>query len=416
MGECQFNKDDWKCSLDAEKGNDYCYWHQEIKGKNPTLEKLEELKSKNISYVFLQEANLERANLQKANLEEANLQEAKLMEANLQEAELSGANLQEAKLMRANLQKAALYDANLQKAQLYEANLQKAALCDANLQEADLVGANLQKANLMMANLQKAALYDANLQKAQLYETNLRKADLQSAIFTGSNMQATLFDTESRLDGSNLKNANLNESFIDYAKSLRNATIFEEENLNEKEVNEQKADEANDYEDKRHYYLASQEVYNKLYHFYSDEGMDYRAKHAHYRRAEVRRKLLRVRNKWNSIKGISDRIKWGLDWVFLKTLTGYGDSIIKPVAISVFSIFAFGLGFFLLKGVQVEARSVQLLDYFYLSLTTFTGLGFANVQPDITVPLMQPLIMVESAVGVTMIALIIFVVTYQISR
>lgn len=411
MSKCQFKSlfrtFEWDCPLDAEESTDFCYWHQKIKGKEQIQEKLAELKGKKILFVFLQEAILMGANLQKVNLENANLQEAILEGANLQEANLDEANLQKARLMGANLQEANLAGANLQKANLGVANLQKACLGEANLQEANLELANLQEAYLGLANLQKACLERANLQEANLEEANL--AD--------SKMTMAVFDAKSRLDGSNLKNANLYRSYIDFAKSLRDATIFEKEDLSERETNEQRADEEIGREKKYALYRASLEVYNKLYHFYSDEGMDFRAKHGHYRRAEVTRKLLRVRHKWNTKEGMYDRIRsWGFDFLILKTLTGYGDSILRPILISAFCIFAFGFLFLLQKGVEVENRNVQILDYFYLSLTTFTGFGFSNVQPDITVPLMQPLIMLESAFGVAMIALIIFVITYQISR
>ncbi|MCM1987555.1 pentapeptide repeat-containing protein [Methanococcoides seepicolus] len=378
MSKCQFKKESYECPLDTEEGNNLCYWHQEIKGKNPSQEKLAELTETYINFAFLQEADLSFTNLQEANLMGANLQEANLMEAKLQKTNLIGANLQ----------------------------------------EANLIEAKLQKANLIGANLQEAVFFHAKLQKADLRGAKLQKADLRNANLTKSKIENTRFDTESMLDNAILKNANLHLSYIDLAKSLRNATVFEKENLHEKEVNEKIADCKKNREEKIAYYEASKEVYNKLYHLYSDEGMDFRTKHAHYRRAEVTRKHLRVRNKWNSVNGVLDRIKsWGFDWFILKMLTGYGESILRPILISLFWITTFGLMYKQLDGVLITGdRKIQLLDYFYLSLTTFTGLGFANVQPDITVPLMQPLVMVESTFGVAMLALIIFVITYQISR
>jgi hypothetical protein len=71
---------------------------------------------------------------------------------------------------------------------------------------------------------------------------------------------------------------------------------------------------------------------------------------------------------------------------------------------------------FVITGFKVAGRNTTAVDCLYLSTTTFTGLGFADVQPNVNVTLMQPLIMSESVIGVSMVALIIFVITYQISR
>ncbi|WP_196214141.1 pentapeptide repeat-containing protein [Methanolobus vulcani] len=433
--------------MDAEDGDDFCYWHQDIKGKKPTLEQLNELKNMAIHFVFLQganlidanlqsahlmnanlynaellvtnlqNANLSEANLQDANLSGANLQNANLSEANLQNANLSGAKLRNAELLAANLQNANLSEANLQDADLFEANLQDADLFEANLQKAELLRANLQKANLNGANLEKANLEMASLQKVYLRRANLKDTNLIGADLNGADMLESLFNSNTSLQGANLLNANLYLSFIDETKTLRYAQLFNEEKLSEKEINEQKGDSATERDDKYRYYQKSFEVYKKLYHFYSGQNMDFRASHAYYRSEDVRRKLLTVRNKWNSAVGISERIRsWGFNWFVLKQLTGYGEATMRPAYISIFWVCSFAIIYYFINGIVVEGRNVRLMDYFYLSLTTFTGLGFSNVQPNITVSLMQPLIMTESTFGILMIGLIVYLLTNQLSR
>jgi len=57
------------------------------------------------------------------------------------------------------------------------------------------------------------------------------------------------------------------------------------------------------------------------------------------------------------------------------------------------------------------------LDYLYHSITTFTSLGYSNIQPNLAVgPWPQILVAAESVLGILLMALIIFVVTYQVSR
>jgi len=90
--------EEWKCPLDALPREEYCYWHKEVDGKEPTEEQLEELKEKEIWGVYLQEADLSETNLQETVLAYANLREANLYMANLQWAYLSEVNLQGANL------------------------------------------------------------------------------------------------------------------------------------------------------------------------------------------------------------------------------------------------------------------------------------------------------------------------------
>lgn len=163
--------------------------------------------------------------------------------------------------------------------------------------------------------------------------------------------------------------------------------------------------------DKDILYEGSFEIYTKLYNFYSSNGYHLQAKHAHYRANESYRKLLLAKG------GFKNKFRARIfDGFILKFLAGHGDRIWNPIVSSAIGIFLFSLLFFLLNGIIVQGREAKLVDYLYFSLTIFTGYSFSNVQPDITIPLMQPLIMAESAFGLMMVALIIFVITYQISK
>jgi|GEM_PF-1882729 len=230
MPKCNYKKptSDWKCSLEALTGEDYCYWHKEDVKKKPNEVQIRDLKEKIIYDVYLQEANLKYANLQKAKLIEANLSRANLKYANLFEANLCIANLQGAKLSSANLQKATLSWANLQdaelscakfeKSDLREANLKKAKMGGANLQEVFLYRANLQETDLAIAQLQKANLNEAKLQGADLRNSNLQDADLSGAklhkaILFGTNFQSADLNGAD-LQGVNLRNANLKDAIL----------------------------------------------------------------------------------------------------------------------------------------------------------------------------------------------------------
>ncbi len=95
----------------------------------------------NLSYAFLNLANLSHTNLSKADLTAADITQANLSDCNLNESILLRANLQSVDLSRANLR---------------GANLNYACLNNANLTEADLRGAKLSRTDLKNANLDKA--------------------------------------------------------------------------------------------------------------------------------------------------------------------------------------------------------------------------------------------------------------------
>ncbi|RLI83152.1 MAG: hypothetical protein DRP01_09305 [Archaeoglobales archaeon] len=460
MRRCKFRfVDSLECPLEALPGEDYCYWHKEEDGKSPDDEKLEELKKYKILGVYLR----------KTRLRWRDLREAFLAYANLQEAELWGTNLQKAFLVYANLQGSDLHQANLQEADLCGANLQEARLCKANLQGSDLVGAELKRSDLREANIQGANLRVAKLQEADLWGAELQRANLSYVIV----------DSKTRLDRANLTYTNLYNSYIDETKSLRLAILGERE-INEfvadavgegielldlEKIREKRKEKASELIEKgavvhvsdkyrvilfdrdrgiamfkeegiefeylddvdefhldvdrqelrTELYKASYEVYNKLYNFYIQNGMIDEALKYHYRRCEVRRKLLRT------MGGFVNKLRsFFFDFLILKLLTGYGVKVGRPLIISAIIILFFAILYWATKGIVkiVNGRVVEpsLLDYLYHSIITFTSLGYANIQPNVSNPISQILVSAESILGALMISLLIFTVTYRISR
>jgi uncharacterized protein YjbI with pentapeptide repeats len=146
-----------------------------------------------LSGAYLSGADLSRANLSGANLSSANLGDAYLSRADLSNADLNNVNLNNAYLSRASLRGANLSDANLGDADLNGANLSLADLRSANLSRADLTRANLRSANLSRANLS-----DANLSDANLSDANLSRADFSGANLSRDNLQAVVWNTDTK--------------------------------------------------------------------------------------------------------------------------------------------------------------------------------------------------------------------------
>jgi len=438
MAKCKFKfrlgTREWKCPLEALPGEEYCYWHKEEEGKEPDNAKLMELKETEIFKVFLKKAKLSGKELQNAFLRFANFQGADLKRANLQDADLSGANLQEAELFDAKLQGVCLSFANLQGAVLFDANLQGAVLENANLQGADLESANLQGADFSLANLRGANLFLANLE--------------------GANLFGVRTDSETRLDGANLTCANLYLSYLDETKTLRNAKFESEKEINEivadflkrrnkdlavldvekierddsevvaelfeeglvryvsveivffdrkrrrvvrvpgnakrkifqrprkrrnseEESNYVEISELNDLIEReglekylykgsvKKLYEASYEVYNNLYYFYIQNGRLEEALDMHYRRCEVRRKLLREQGWINCLWS------WIFDFFILKLLTGYGVKIPRPL-IALGIIFVCHLVCHLWLMNELVSQVLAAAESFMMALLIFT--------------------------------------------
>ncbi|OFV65807.1 MAG: low-complexity protein [Candidatus Syntrophoarchaeum butanivorans] len=372
----------WECPLEALAGEEYCYWHREEEGKEPDDAKLRELKENTILGAFLRGAKLSGKELQEAflrfaNLEEANLSDAKLQEANLSFANLEGADLykvelQGADLLGANLQGADLSGANLQGADLYKAELQGADLSFAELQEADLTSVNLEGANLSGVRVDSETCLDgANLTYANLYlsyldETKtLRNAKFEKEIneiiadfLKVENKELAVFDVQKiRWSDPEVVAKLLEERVVRYVsvgvgmvffdrkrrrvvKNPENAEsrIFQrprKRRNSEKEENYVEISELNDLIEREgleeylyrggveELYEASYEVYNNLYYFYIQNGRIEEALDMHYRRCEVRRKLLREKGWINCLRS------WVYDFFILKLLTGYGVKILR---------------------------------------------------------------------------------------
>ena len=466
----------WDCPLDALPEAECCYWHREEDDKKPTEEQLKELKVKEIVGVYLQKAELYRANFRGANLSKANLQEAELDGANLQESNLDGANLQEASLDGTNLQGAELYLANLQEADLWGANLREANLSRTNLQGANLRGARfdskttLDNSILIGANLYRSYFDEAKsfrnatvfqnegdkeineivgdfidgwvvwiLERMPKYMVNIitkvlkkkptRYLHLKPYVLDVRTIEKNTPSIAKNLQGKYLIRYSPEGHKIIFFDWQSGCAIKNPENglwhkdnlarikeLTDTILNDDKIQPEFLYKGSRaDLYEASYEVYNNLYNFYVANGRLDQAAHVHYRRGEVHRKLRWVRG------GLKNRARSIFDLLALRTLIGYGDRIAYPLIFSGLMIGFFAILFQITNGIvkNVNDKSVvpDFGDCLYHSFTTFMGIGSSNISLNLAAGhLPKILVAAESGLGVMMMALIIFVVTYQVSR
>lgn len=191
------------------------------------------LSGSDLSFATLSGATLCGANLSGATLSSATLSGANLGGSNLSRADLSEATFIRANLSEATLIRAVLIRADLSGATLIRANLSEATLIRANIIRADLRGADLSYANLRGATLSEAKLSGAKLSGAFIGWTHFADIDLRtvkgletiehfgpSYISTG-----TLESSQGNIPEAFLRGAGLNDTFIEYVRSLTTRPI-----------------------------------------------------------------------------------------------------------------------------------------------------------------------------------------------
>ena len=92
------------------------------------------------------------------------------------------------------------------------------------------------------------------------------------------------------------------------------------------------------------------------------------------------------------------------------------EAMASAIIISLFA-FLFRLTNGIVKNVNGKMVAPDFVDYIYHSVITFTSLGYSNIQPNLAVGhIPQVLAAAESILGALMMALLIFTITYRVSR
>lgn len=146
-----------------------------------------------------------QARVQKKNLSEMNLRGIYFIDADLRNFNFHKSNLHEARFMKVDLRNVDFSQANLHEAKMWRGNLG-----GVNLSRADLRRTAIEYSNLSQANLQ-----NANLKDARLVEVDLRNANLAHA-----NLSGITFYNWAKIEGANLKGADLTSSHMINAKGL----------------------------------------------------------------------------------------------------------------------------------------------------------------------------------------------------
>ena len=400
-------------------------------------------------------AHLEGAYLRKAHLEGANLSEAHLEGADLSEAHLEGANLSEAHLEGADLSEAHLEGAELSEAHLEGANLRLAHLEGAYFGEVRVDGKTyfdfsyLNYSNLSFSYIDgtktlRNAEFDSKSEINEIVADLLRKKGYKIVVLDAVRIRKDHPDLYRLLIKIGILKYTAGRRGFSFNEKAENEVFF----FNKKKkyfvshpggecVKAEKAKEIaenldkyllqnppeGDKENPKKYkkellinlYEASYDVFNMLYYFYIQNGKLDEALEMHRRRSDVRRKILMVKGGWTRVRAIF------YDLVILKFLTGYGLNVLRPIFLSFLTVIIFALLFWATGGISKLVNGISykpdFWDYLYHSVITFTSLGYSNIVPNLEIGhLAQGLVAAESILGAFLIALIIFTITYRVSK
>jgi len=323
---------------------------------------VDDLRGISLNGAELRRANLSYAYLQGADLFGAILEGADLTEANLDSAYLRGADLTGARLGRANLAEATLESAKMQDVDLTGADLR-----NANLSSATMVHANLTAANLRAALLANADMRQANMQNCAMPQAVMREADLQDADLFQARFDSTFLYQVQLGKARNIRDIRWGDSvysryFIGEELSLKTSEDFR----------------------------RAEVTYRDLKMLYRRELLDDLANEFHYRENEV----ITCSYPWFSPVRI-------LRLLFLKWTFGYGARPMWLLWYSMVVVGGFSLIFALLtlskrtqsgiceydpakegKETLLEFRNGMLFfDCFYFSLLSLATFGYGALQP-----------------------------------
>ena len=258
-------------------------------------------------------------------------------------------------------------------------------------QEADLAGSDLSRADLAAANFKKANLTGADLSRVNLASADLEECHLLKCDLTGA-----------RLWYAFIKNANLAESNlqeVDFLKAslscvklwhvkLEKAKLLTRHNFIGRDPIDEKGA------------LSASEAYRNIKQYFITSGRYDDASWASFKERQLERKHLFQNKKLSYIPSL-----------LMALLCGYGEKPYRVIASSFAIVFLYSLIYFLLNILNVPqdyaAGSLNVWDYIYFSIVTFTTLGFGDLTPKLT-PFFQMLTCSEAFVGAFMMGLFVF--------
>ncbi|MCC6607876.1 MAG: pentapeptide repeat-containing protein [Anaerolineae bacterium] len=313
-----------------------------------------------------------------------------------------------------------LSECNFASSTLTRANLSQCQFFDADFSHAACREANFAYAELSRANFTFAYLREADFTNAHLYRANLDYADCREAIFELTNIhRASLQGVQ--IDGDSIGRKLIQDDPVAYRAAFERVFRYR--------TDKERAQRTIDYYVQVRRKIA-QQVYRDLKIAFTNNGRYAAASWAYVRERQARRQMhfpLRARIHFpqqypGSGKFLLLRrfvfygdhfLSWVLDWIAELTC-GYGEKPLRPLVLSAIILVIFPFIYAWEGGVKSTTDIMMPLDYFNYSLAAFTTLGFSEFEA--TTAGAQTLTSLEALLGISILALLMFVLGNRISR
>lgn len=308
---------------------------------------------------------------------------------------------------------------------LWKANMSSCLLQDAifvhvNCRDADFSGSDLSRTDFSFAYLRYA-----NLSKTHLYRAVMDGADFSNADLRGANLYRASFGQVRRLYREAIGNDIIQGSLKTYKAYYQ---WFLARN------NQEPATEGSVDERVTRYATARLRngiyVYRVLKTMFMDSGQYADASWAYVKERQLKRQMHGLANAWNSFQlefpkqGRLKRIRqlgfylkhfylWLLDWI-AELSCGYGERPLRPIFLAIVTLIIFPAFYAIAGGIESNEGPMTGLDYFNYSFATFTTLGFNEFSA--VTPLAQTISSIEGLIGISILALLMFVLGNRISR
>ena len=276
---------------------------------------------------------------------------------------LKGLSADSLRFVKADLKSANLSLASLTRSDFSGADLAGANLIVVNFSECDFIGASCRGCDFMMSNLNKSRFWHADLQSANLSESNFQGVEFLNTSLFNANLIFTDLKNAKFLAQDNFKNNN-------------NKIKVKEDNV-----------------------FSAKESYAALKNYFIAQSRSDDISWASYNENRMQLKKMWKENKVGFIP-----------FSLMGLLSGWGEKPSRAVSASIIIIIMYALLYSIFDCIVssfARSNSLQIFDYIYCSIVTFTTVGYGDFIPKSNA-FSQLLAASEGFIGMFMMGLFVF--------
>lgn len=465
MSECgyEYDKIDGECSRSTWKNHGECFWHAETDSKsfNQLKEKLVEDDGSLIGSYFedLETPSNEHypfsitINFTQRDLREATFESCYFHKVNFTGCDLSNSTFEDCTIIHSDFSDTALDHVDFQTTEIMETNFSEADLEHSRFNDGDirgcdfiesvLIGTNFSGAfgahaqfvdsHAPLADFSDARISSINSKGLQAPGADFSGADLRGANFENANLEGADFT------GSDLRGARMTGAGIHYAQ-FGSSRVTGMTDFGQTSVYEEIAD-SGEYSG-IHPLRAASWSYRRLEALFEENAMSRRARQWHIKKEEARRKYNKSQvseimkecttsdllTSTSQIKKLAKPLSLYITSTLNSKLTRHGESLAHLTlwAITIISLCTFlyplvggvsdsGTVYrFALTSSSLSSTVEALISSFFMSIMTFTTLGYGDMHPVGSGARM--LAGAESLSGAIFVALVVYVLGRRVAR